>query len=245
MGPSVNPETPVVAKNLYINLIFLIDKEKHRGKPVFKRKLRRSGEEFPIYDAALYYQFTQFSSHKPPYHEWKFTSSEGQVDALQLHPFDPTVSDPDPAKKTIHKSVEGYLRPTPETLLVVCHYYNAFQKNKGEWAGMRASNDTKLLRLVVDFSSIMTTEGADLFLEAPIAYWRHRTHIDPQAGHRSSKVEDTPLEFDFTDGRVFSASKTNVLKNEAIVLKYKMNWDGLLTWQAYSRNKKFTPTMLI
>lgn len=232
---------PIVVKLLYIKLIFLIDREKHKDNPVFRRQLRRSGEEFPVYDASIFYQFTQFASNKPPDHEWRFTSSRGQVDALQLHPFDSTTAVSDPAKRTIHKSVEGYLKPTPDSLLVVCHNYNGFQREDGEWAGVRAANDTGLLRLVIDFSSVMTVTGNELFSELPSSYWVHELQRDP---NNSSKKLKTPLEFEYNDGRVFSVAQTDVPKKDVILIRYKMNWDCLVNWQGYYENEKFIPKML-
>lgn len=241
MTPLDNPKLPIAVKMLYIKMIFLIDRRKHENNPVFKRKLRRSDEEFPIYDSSIFYQFTQFASNKPPKHNWEFTSSRGQVDALQLHPFNPTTDHADPAKRTIHKSVKGYLRPTPDSLVVVCHNYNGFQREDGEWAGVRASNDTSLLRLVVDFSSVMTAKGKELFLELPSAYWRHELEQDP---NDISKKLETPLVFEYNDGRVFSVSQTDVPQEDIIAIRYKMNWESLVNWQGYYGNKKFIPYML-
>jgi len=241
--PEVNgTDTPVALKLLYIKLIALVDEEKNKGTPLFTRRLRRSGESFPIYDTAMFYQFTQFSSSPPTDHEWKFTSSRGQVDAIQLYPFDPATSDPDPAKRTIHKSVEGYLRPTPDSLIVVCHYYNGFQKGDGEWAGVRAANDSGQLRLVVDFSSVMTVEDNDLFTERPSAYWAQESKRDPAD---STKRLETPIEFEFNDGRVFSVSQKNVKKRDVLLIRYKLNWDSLLTWKAYQHNTLFEAEMII
>ena len=229
-------------KILYIKMIFLIDQKKHKDNPVFNRKLRRSNEEFPIYDASIFLQFTQFTPNKPPDHEWRFTSSRGQVDALQLHPWDITTARADPAERTINRSVEGYLRPTPDSLLVVCHNYNGFQREDGEWAGVRAANDTKLLRLVVDFSSVMTVATEELFTELPSAYWVHELQQDP---NDSSKRLETPLIFEYNNGRVFSVSQTDIPKRDVILMRYKMNWESLINWQGYYKNEKFIPKMLI
>ena len=242
MVPTDDSDVPIVAKVLYIKLIFLVDKEKHEGNPVFTRKLRRSGEGFPVYDTSIFYQFTQFAVNKPADHEWRFTSSRGQVDALQIHPFDPFTSDPDPAKKTIHSSVEGYLSPTPDSLLVICHNYNGFQKGDGEWAGVRAANHTGLLRLVVDFSSVMTVPGKELFLELPSAYWVHEAQRNPN--DRSKKLEE-PLQFEYNDSRVFSVAQGDVPKKDVLLIRYKMDWDALVLWHAYHKKKKFIPDMLI
>jgi hypothetical protein len=237
MTPSNDSSAPIVVKALYIKLIFLIDREKHQDNPVFTRQLRRSGEEFPIYDSSIFYQFTQFAPNKPPDHEWRFTSSRGQVDALQLHPFDLGTFHADPAKRTIQKSVEGYLRPTPDSLLVVCHNYNGFQREDGEWAGVRAANDTGILRLAIDFSSVMTVVGKEIFFEHPSAYWVHELERDPEK-------RETPLEFEYDDGRIFSVSQTDVPKKDVIAIRYKTNWDSLVIWGAYHENKRFIPRML-
>lgn len=242
MSPLTHEEKPIALKLLYIKLISLIDREANKDRPLFKRKLRRSAEEFPVYDSSLFYQFTQFGAERPTDHEWKFTSSRGQVDALQIHPFDPSTSDPDPAKRTIHKSVGGYLRPTPDTLLVTCHYYNAFQKKDGEWAGIRAANDTGLLRLVVDFSSVMTIGNEALFLEQPSVYWAHELERDPNDPNERLK---TKLDFEFDDSKVFSVSQKSVLKRDVIFIKYKMNWDSLFRWEAYHDDERYIPEMLL
>lgn len=237
-----DPGKPIAFKVLYIKLIFLTDQQKHEGNPVFKRKLRRSDEEFPIYDSSIFYQLTQFGRDKPPDHEWRFTSSHGQVDALQLYPFDPTTSSSDPAKRTIHKSVEGYLRPSPDSLLVVCHNYNGFQRGDGEWAGNRAPNDTGLLRLVVDFSSVMTIDDKELFAEFPRAYWVHELERDP---NDPSKKLETPLAFEYSDGKVFSVSQADVPRKDVLLIRYKMEWDNLVNWEGFYQKKKFIPHMIL
>lgn len=68
-----DPTKPVALKILYIKMVFLVDKKKHEGNPVFTRKLRRSGEEFPIYDSSIFYQFTQFGPNKPAHHKWEIS----------------------------------------------------------------------------------------------------------------------------------------------------------------------------
>ena len=227
---------------LYIKIVFLIDREKHEKNPVFERKLRRSEEGFPVYDSSIFFQFTQFSPEKPREHRWRFTSTEGQVDAMQLHPFNLTTAHADPAKRTMADSVEGILRPTPDSLVVVCHNYNGFQRERGEWAGVRAANFTKCLRLVIDFSSVMTITGEELFSELPSAYWVHELEQDP---NDTSKLLETPLTFEYNDGRVFSVSQTDVPTMDIIKIKYKMNWESLVNWQGYYENKKFKPIMYI
>lgn len=242
MGSGDDFDAPVAVKLLYIKLLFLTDMSKYEKNPVFTRQVRRSGEEFPIYDASIFYQFTHFGENKPRDHEWEFTSSRGQVDALQVLPFDPTISDPDPAKRTIHQSAKGYLRPTPDTLLVVCHNYNGFQKGDGEWAGVRAANDTKVLRLVVDFSSVMTGEDKKLFVEPPRAYWTHELQKDPNDPERNL---ETPVDFEYCHGGVFSVSQRDVLKKDTLTIRYRMAWDNLVYWQAYHNQREWIPNSII
>lgn len=237
MTPVNEPARSIVAKVLYIKMIFLTDQEKYGEHPVFNRKLRRSGEEFPVYDSSIFYQFIQFAPERPTDHEWRFSSSQGYVDALQLHPFDSSTFHADPAKRTIQRMTEGYLRPTPDTLLVVCHNYNGFQRGEGEWAGVRAPNDTALLRLVLDFSSVMTAEDEELFSSHPVAHWVHELERDPEK-------QKTPLEFEYDDGRVLSVSQKDVLKKDVLEVRYKLNWDALVNWQAYHENKAFVPEIL-
>lgn len=231
-------DKPVAVKLLYIKMIFLVDQKKHKGNPVFKRALRRSGDEFPVYDSSVFYQFTHFGRNKPDDHEWAFTSSRGQVDAFQWHPFDRSTAHADPAKTTDPQRVEGFLDRTPETLVVLSHNYNGFQRVDGEWCGVRAANDTGLLRLVFDLSSVMTAPGKELFVKHPRAYWVHERRKDPAD---SSQKLKTPLEFEFDDGRVFSVSQTSVPKKDILEIRYKMNWDSLVLWKAYHAKKKVIP----
>lgn len=230
---------PVATKLLHIKFIFITDSTAAGAKPAYRRKLRRSGEEFDVYDSSIFYQYTQFSAdHRPRDYQWEFTSSHGEVDALQLQPFMPSTFDPDPARRSMHASVEGYLRPTPDSLLVVCHNYNGFQKPDGEWAGIRASDDTELLRLIVDFSSIMVEENARLFVEEPAAYW---VHLAVNAkGHTVEQNEK--LDFEFAENSVYSVARRQVEKKDVLKIIYKLNWDALINWQGYTRgNKPVTP----
>lgn len=226
---------PIIVKLLHIKFIFITDSTKKDAKPIYRRTIRRSGEEFDVYDSSIFYQFTRFSDeHRPRKHVWRFTSSSGQVDALQLNPFMPTTFDPDQAKKNIHNSVEGFLKPTPDTLLVTSHNYNGFQKPDGEWAGVRAANDTELLRLIVDFSSIMLEKGEDLFKEKPIAYWVHRTINEK--GYAVKKTQE--IEFEFNENRVYGVAKQFVEEGDVIKIEYKLNWDALINWQGYTRESE-------
>lgn len=226
-------DSKILAKILYIKLLFLVDKEKH--KPVFKRTLRRSGEEFPIYDSSIFYQSTQFGPNKAKYHDWKFTSSRGQVDAMQIHPLSLDTFSADPAKKTIHGSVEGSLKlDDTDNLLVVCHNYNGFQREDGEWAGVRAANDTDLLRLIVDFSSVTTIPNTELFLTKPVAY--HREFFEKK---------ETEIPIEFKDDKIFFISKENVPARDVILIKYEMNWDALATLHSFDDDTQYVPEVPI
>ena len=233
-----NPSPPVAVKMLYVKLIFLTDKEEHEKSPVFKQTLRRSGQEFAVYDSAIYYQFTQFGENRPDDHEWKFTSSEGFVDGIQWHPFAPQPYLADPARRTIEKGIEGYLRPTPDTLVVVSHFYNGFQRGHGEWAGVRAANDTGLLRIVLDFSSVMTAPDKELFIEEPRAFVRDALATD-------AATAETPINLEFSDGRTFSACQRDVRKKDVLKLSYRLNWNALVSWRATDRETTFTPNVIL
>jgi len=224
----------ITAKILYIKLLFIVDKEKN--KPVFKRMLRRSGEEFPIYDSSVFYQFTQFGPNKPDVHEWKFTSSKGQVEAMQIYPFDSATFLADPAKRKIHNLADGATKlDNINSLLVVCHNYNGFQKGEdGEWAGVRAANTTDLLRLIVDFSSVTTIPNEKLFLTEPKAY--HEEYF---------KKTTTEIPSDFNDGKIIVISKKNVAVRDVIKIEYKMNWNGLATLHSFDQENEYVPKDIV
>jgi len=231
-----NTNTPkqnnIAAKILYIKILFIIDRKKFKGNPVFIRKLRRSGEEFPVYDQATFFQFTKFGALKEDIAEWKFTSAGGEVDALQIFPFEHKDFFADPAKTNINKMVEGAIKlKDNDNLLVICQYYNGFQGETGSWAGVRADKNTDLLRLIVDFSSVMTADvDKELFVESPTAYW-----------NQYFEKKKSPIEFEFNDGRVFSISQKNVSQKDVIMIKYKMNWDNLITLQSIVNKKEIEP----
>ena len=83
----VKVATPAVkAKVVYVKFLHLADKE--RGKPVFYRRLRGFPKPVPVYDLALYCVYQIFNERRNSFYEWRFQSSEGQIDNVtQLHPF--------------------------------------------------------------------------------------------------------------------------------------------------------------
>lgn len=163
---------PIKSKSAYLKLLFLKDKENYEGKPVYYRPIRGSDEPEPVYDSAIFYFFTMYGINKPQRYTWQFTSKDGKIDdVFQLYPFDAKKFDADPSKESNLKVWDRIIIPKTDGVVVIAHYYNAFQREEGEWAGARAGKDTSELRLVVDFSSIITIPGKDnlLFKKRPCA----------------------------------------------------------------------------
>jgi hypothetical protein len=222
---------PIKSKVVFVKILFLRDKEKFKDQPVFTRRLRGSARLESVYDSALFYIFTLFGAKRPNRYEWKFTSTDGTVDdVLQLYPFDASKFHADRSKDNLNKYYDGIIIPKTDSALVIAHHYNAFQREKGEWALARAEKDISELRLVVDFSSVITASNEDLFIEQPDAYF-----IDP--------IEKTTkfVDLEYNTGKIFSVSKKNVSEGCTLELRWKMNWDSLATWQGFRENKRITP----
>ena len=212
-------------KTLYVKLSFIIDRENPESKPVFKRVLHRleddKKEEFDVFDSSTYHAFTQYNDNiaKDEVVKWEFTSKRGQVDALQLYPFDADTYKADPAKRAALGRADGkLLLGDASSLLVTGYFYNGFQRIDGEWAGVRANENADFLRLTVDFSSVLTKKNQKLFLQEPIATWNQEV-----------KKQKDVIPMDLNQGRIYSAFVENPLEGDTIIFNYKMNWDSLFT----------------
>ena len=98
-------EEPVVKlKSRYAKVVFLLDKRKH--KPVFHRKIIRTGEEIPVYDYVTGFTITEFGNNKPPIYRTKATTF-GAVEEFILHPFTVINKSSDPAENEKLKKYIG------------------------------------------------------------------------------------------------------------------------------------------
>jgi hypothetical protein len=218
---SLDNTFPIKSKIAYAKILYLSDKT--RNKPLLKKQIRGSTDEESIYDSAIYYVWTKLNKISTEKYNLKFTSTKGKVDdILQLHPFDPNSKfhDPDPSAKYMHQIWEVPIDPTDltsENVVVVAHYYNGFQKDGGEWAGVRTDQNTEELRLTVDFVSLLTKQGKenDLFEQKPTAYLVNEKNIENQ------------VDLDFEDKRKFSVKQNSVKKGQVLKLVWKIKWDNI------------------
>ena len=214
----------VTSKVLYIKIISLIDRSKNEDRPLMYRDIQQTGEKIPVYDEALFVQFTKLGPNKDPKHQWKFTSAKGAVDAFQIFPFARPVESPDPSEKYDAKSMQKIIS-TDQTddLVVVDHHFNGFQRGEaGEWAGVRADNDTDELRIVIDFSSIRTLTDNDLFAEKPSGHLRRAENSKEQ-----SDLDTSSIPVEYSTDRLFSFVQNNVNMGDVLSVKWKLDWDNL------------------
>ena len=226
---------PIKSKSAYFKILFLKDKEKFKNEPILRKPLRNSNELVPIYDIGVAYFFTLYGIKSPSRYNWSFTSSEGTIDdVLQLYPFDYTKYDADPSKRNNLRVWDKIMIPKTDGVVVVAHYYNAFQKENGEWAGIRAEKDVAELRLVLDFSSIITILGKEnlLFKDSPKA-----SLVDPV--EETSRVVKT----EYSSGRIFSAAANNVPEGSVLQFNWKLNWENLAVWKASAYDQEIIPTI--
>lgn len=218
------PSEKITNKVLYIKMVSLIDQSKNEDRPLMYRKVPRLGKKIPVYDEAIFIQFTKFGTKKDSKHQWRFTSAKGVVDALQIFPFAPPTENPDPSDKYNDKSIQKIISTkSTDNLVVIDHHFNGFQKGEsGEWAGVRADNDTDELRLVIDFSSIKTLNEMDLFVEKPKGTIRQTKNSE-----KESELNSIPIPNDFSTDRLFSFVKNNVTMGDVLFVKWKINWDNL------------------
>jgi hypothetical protein len=234
-------DNSIINKTAYIKILFLTDGEilddnNFRGTPVMMRTIRNSRNIVPIFDTALYYVFTKFNNNERPRHfEWIFTSEDGKIDdAMQIYPFDPNLSSADPGKDSNEKlRAKKVDTAITDNIVTIAHWYNAFRKNK-EWAGARADDDTSEMRVVVDFTSVITAPGKEnsLFRKKPEGFF-----VDGSNG-----VQKPMPVTEYNNGRIFSthlaehSSKDDVLK-----LVWETNWENLGKWQGLHNKKLYVP----
>lgn len=231
MGTTLNlwEDAPIIMKYAYVKILFLTDKEKFNEQPILRKVLRGSTDSQDIYDAGVFYVNTRFNTNKPRHFKWEFTSEQGTVDdVFQLYPFKYNIrsnepgSENDPRRRT--NPVDTKLT---DGVIVIAHHYNAFQKDK-EWAGIRADDDSQGIRIVVDFSSIATLPDKDQLFE---------TEPWGEMEKALTGVKE-PLQVERIGTRIFSISYNNATKDDVLKLWWKINWNNLVLWQAFSEVKK-------
>jgi hypothetical protein len=230
-------KAPIKSKSAYLKILFLKDREKYEGKPVYYRPIRGSNRLEAIYDSAVFYFFTLYGLDKPDYYKWEFTSSEGTIDdVFQLYPFDASKYDADPSRKDNLRVWDRIIIPKTDGVVVVAHHYNAFQREKGEWAGARAERNISELRLVIDFSSVITIPDKDAFLFK-------RKPIASLTNPIEKTTKDLVLEYD--SGRIFSVVAHDVKEGSVLKYTWQLNWDNLGLWQGSTGEEDITPTSSI
>lgn len=235
LGPSIGSGAPIKSKVAYAKILFLRDREKFKDQPVFTTNLRGSDSQEGVYDHAIYYFFTLFGNNKPNHYVWQFSSAEGWIDnVLQLYPFDPSKFYADPSMQYNPRIYDKLVIPKTDGVVVVAHYFNGFQRDRGEWAGIRAEKDVEELRLVVDFSSVITAPDKSLFKEEPTAY----------LSDRAQRIEKMVTPLEYNTGKIFVASQKDVAEGSVLKFKWKINWDDLATWQAMTEDKKQTTPLI-
>jgi hypothetical protein len=235
----IHTNTPIKSKSAYLKLLFLKDQEKHKEKPAFYKSIHGSTQ--PVYDSAVLYFFVLYGIDKPQPYAWYFAnSSDGSGanidDVFQLYPIDSTRNDVAHSENPNVRARDRIIIPKTDGIVAVAHYYNAFQRQVGEWTGTRAEKDVLELRFVVDFSSIITIPGKEslLFKTKPTTSMQ-----DPR--ENISKA----IELDYDSDRIFSATANNVPEGAVLQFKWQLNWDNLGTWQGFAGEQGFTPTIYL
>jgi hypothetical protein len=225
-APDAIDEPPIIMKYAYIKILFLTHEKKFRNRPILRKSLRGSSELQDIYDVALYYVNTRFNTRRPRHFKWQHTSEQGTIDdVFQLYPFKYDIVSPDPATQNDPRKKENPVdTKLTDNVIVVAHHYNSFQEGR-EWAGARADDDTEGIRVVVDFSSVTTLSGKGeaLFSTHP---WG-----EMQKGISGVKV---PVSVELVSSRIFTAACNNASKDDVLRIWWKINWDNLSLWQAFS-----------
>lgn len=225
MSGNIPPkEYPIKALTQYLKIIFLQDKDSFT-EPVFNR-YKSGSPTTQVYDSAVFIRNVVYDSHGP--RESKFRSLSGDVDdTFLVYPeFKSYVTETDVSTKVTVLDASNSLS--------IAQYNNSFQRGH-EWAGIRTDENTSQLRLVVDFSSIMTAPGKEhlLFSEKPRA---SLIQLHPV------RTEVQQLLFDFNNGRVFSAMAKDVPEKYQLRIKWKVYWENLALWEGFYNNTRITPT---
>jgi len=112
---------------------------------------------------------------------------------------------------------------------IVTQHYNGFQRGmKGEWAGVKANEDTDELRLVIDFSTVLTKNETDELFEIKPTGFIAR-NLKGYTGAVRKK-----LNLEFAHDNIFAVSKTKVRRNDYIGLRWRLKWENLLTWKSFA-----------
>jgi hypothetical protein len=205
----------IKAQTRYFKLLFLQDRENSNNKEVLKRRTRK-GIEKGIFDSAICYVYTSYYTARR--NDLRFRSTGDVDDVFLVYP---------DVRSCIKCKEEAEIEVSMNDIacndvVVVAQYYNAFQKGN-ESAAARADDCTHNLRLIVDFSSIVTARGKEnqLFMNEPKA--NSEEHV------RS------------IGGRVFSVEKENVRRDDVLRLEWNINWDNLAVWKCEYKNEGIIP----
>jgi hypothetical protein len=208
-------QTLIKRKIIYVKFLRLADKSK--GIPAFKKQVRGDAESIAIYDVADYHVYT-FFSRRPSSFEWRFQSTEGQIDdVLQLHPFAGLTPNADlypvPTSSTWIHSIENLA--TDEVFLIIPHY-NSFQKGHEDVFAI-IEEQIGELHMAVDFSAVTTEIEKEpyLFTDTPKAYLIGR----------QGRYE--PVNVKTESNRIFSANVKDIKKGESLKFQWKINWNAL------------------
>ena len=222
---------PIKNKSLYIEINLLANRKSN--KPIcqkyFDKKLHS------IFDLTIYYTSITFNDSAYTDRKWKMPSMyyEGLNEIFLLQPFDLNFFDPDQICHVYDRDQRVIFCRDTNTLVLVTHYYNGMQKGETttqrtgagitisektrEWGAVSADENTELVNLIVDFSSVpIKDEKEGLFLKRPSAYLQ----IDQES-------EDKPIDFTMQSDRFYALSKKNIKKGEILKIKWNVNWENL------------------
>jgi hypothetical protein len=215
---------PVQMKVIYVKMLFLIDS--NRFKPLFYRTFRGANKREAIYDSSIHYQYIRFNTKQGEY-QLKYKAEPGFVDdVILVHPssLEGTKQD-DPFFKNVGQAYQMPISPSIDnTAIAVAHFYNSYQK-EAEWTDAVANQDnTKEIKLMVDFSSIIAVSDKrgnekPLFKDVPTAY------LLDEKGNKKEQIK----KFEDIKAKFFSVTHKDVQRWQSIRLEWYIDWDKLTT----------------
>jgi hypothetical protein len=196
-------------KVMYIKFLYIIPDNLNHA---YIKQHKRTGESIPVRTESLHFRFNKFNKVNDNV-EITDSSKYGTVDLNIIHPWTPKLST-HPSRKNNPHLISAKLSGS-DLFMTASSYVNGFTKGEEDYAIM-AEYDTKIARLIADFSSIQNLDK--LFEKEPNAY----RYFDPKL------KQETPLfGIQQISNGIYSIEARDLKPNEMIELDFHINWDYL------------------
>ncbi|GAB3903258.1 hypothetical protein GCM10028803_31380 [Larkinella knui] len=151
-----NTEAKLVEKLIYYKFIHLSD-ESENNLPLYNKFVKRLDKTVGVFDEYITFRISRFTKDVNRFKSYDSTRGSA-VEVNSLLPFVFSLRDTDVTVESNPKIIQPIIFGPSNVFVTSSHYYNGFQKGNRDTA-VKADKDVEIVRLVVDFSSIVDFES--------------------------------------------------------------------------------------